>query len=283
MTTTKPKRAGVMGWPVGHSLSPRIHGHWLERYGIAGSYELLPVEPQDFAARLRSLGRDGFAGANVTLPHKEAALATADTADPVASRMGAANTLVIDEEGRVHAFNTDGFGFLEHLRQAQPRWRAAAGPAVVLGAGGAARAVVSALLDAGVRELRLLNRSHARAEAIAERFGGIRIETWERRAAALADAALLVNTTTLGMVGQPALDLDLTALPVEAIVYDIVYRPLATPLLAAAAARGNPTVDGLGMLLHQARPGFAAWFGVEPEVDERLRHHVLAALAEAKA
>ena len=282
MAETKPKRAGVMGWPVSHSLSPHIHGYWLERYGIEGSYELLPVEPKDFALRVKSLARDGFAGANVTIPHKEAALAAADTADPIATRMGAANTLVVDEDGLVHAFNTDGFGFLAHLRQAQPRWRAAAGPVVVLGAGGAARGIVAALLDAGVRELRLLNRSRDRADAVADSFGGIRVEAWEDRAKALDGAALLVNTTALGMVGQPPLDLDLKALPTEAVVYDIVYRPLTTPLLAAAAARGNPCVDGLGMLLHQARPGFAAWFGQEPDVDDKLRVHILAAL-EAKA
>jgi shikimate dehydrogenase len=274
------KKAGVMGWPVEHSLSPRIHGYWLKQYGIDGSYGLIAVQPAVFAVMVRSLAQEGYAGANVTLPHKEAALKIADTADPTARRIGAANTLVVDEDGRVHAFNTDAYGFLEHLRSAAPGWRAAAGPAVVLGAGGASRAVVSALLDAGLRELRLLNRSRDRADVLANDFGGVQVLDWADRARALEGAALLVNTTTLGMVGQAPLDLDLARLPATAVVDDIVYRPLQTPLLKAAAARGNPTVDGLGMLLHQARPGFRAWFGVEPEVTPALRRCVLEGLGE---
>ncbi len=273
----KARLAGVMGWPVGHSLSPRLHGFWLERYGIDGAYVPLAVAPARFERALAALAHMGFRGVNLTLPHKEAALGLCDEVAPLAQRIGAVNTLVF-EDGRLKGDNTDAFGFLENLRQGAPGWEPPSGPALVLGAGGAARAVAVALLDAGVPEMRLANRTAARAEALARALGDrVTPVPWQSRGEALEGLALLVNTTSLGMTGQPALDLDLDPLPQEALVSDIVYAPLETPLIARARARGNPAVDGLGMLLHQARPGFEAWYGVAPEVTAELRAFVLAA------
>lgn len=268
-------RAGVIGWPVGHSLSPRLHGYWLRHYDIDGSYEALPVEPGKLKSGLDALVEAGYAGVNVTVPHKEGALALCDEVDAAARSIGAANTLVF-RDGRILGSNSDAFGFLENLRQEQPGWRADAGPAVVLGAGGAARAIVWALIDQGAPKVRVVNRTLSRAETLAEDLGGpVRPRDWSQLSGALGDAALLVNSTSLGMRGQPALDVDLASLPGEALVTDIVYAPLETELLRAARARGNPVVDGLGMLLHQARPGFDAWFGVAPEVTPELRAVVL--------
>ena len=268
--------AGVMGWPVRHSRSPRLHGFWLERYGIDGAYLPLPVPPGSFADALRALAEMEFRGVNVTVPHKEAALRACDEADDLAQRIGAVNTIVM-EGGRILGSNSDAYGFIENLRQGAPDWRPDSGPAVVLGAGGAARGVAVALLEAGAPEIRLVNRTRPRADALAAELGGpMRAIDWTKRASALDAAGLLVNTTTLGMVGQPALGLDLGRLPETALVSDIVYTPLETPLLAAARARGNQAVDGLGMLLHQARPGFEAWFGVAPQVSDELRRFVLA-------
>jgi len=281
MLTGHARLAGVIGWPVAHSRSPRLHGFWLEKYRIDGAYVPLAVSPENFREALRALPKLGFAGANVTLPHKEAALAVADDVDPLARRIGAVNTLVVGLDGRLHGSNTDAFGFMAHLSTSVPEWRPEAGPAVVLGAGGAARAICVALLDAGVPKLRLLNRTRARADLLAADLlaadlgGTTVVYDWADAAAALDGAGLLVNTTTLGMHGQPPLDLSLDRLPRSAVVDDIVYVPLETPLLRAARARGNPVVDGLGMLLHQARPGFEAWFGVAPTVDDALRAHVL--------
>jgi shikimate dehydrogenase len=273
------KRAGVMGWPVAHSRSPLLHGFWLKQHGIDGEYVLLPVRPEELTAALRGLKPRGFAGCNLTIPHKAAALAIVDAVDAAAARIGAVNTVIVRPDGALEGRNTDAFGFRENLRAAQPGWRAAAGPAVVLGAGGAARAVVAALLDGGVPQIRLVNRSPGHATALAVALGGaIEVVDWARRADALAGAALLVNTTSLGMTGQPPLDLALDALPPMALVNDIVYAPLETPLLDAARRRGNPVVDGIGMLLHQARPAFAAWFGVMPEVTPALRRAVVASL-----
>jgi shikimate dehydrogenase len=273
------RAAGVMGWPVAHSRSPAVHGYWLRRHAIAGAYLPLPVHPDRVVAALRGLAALGFAGCNVTVPHKETVLLLADHVDPLARRIGAANLIVVRPDFSLEARNTDGFGFLENLREQAPRFRASAGPAVVLGAGGAARAVVTALADAGSPEIRLLNRSHARAEALAAELGGpLTVLDWARRGAALEGAALLVNTTSLGMAGGTPLDLDLGALPGAAVVSDLVYVPLQTPLLAAARARGNAVVEGLGMLLHQARPSFEAWFGVAPEVTAELRTMIAATL-----
>ncbi len=274
--SAKARLAGVMGWPVDHSLSPRLHGFWLEHYRIDGAYLPLPVAPEHFERALRGLADAGFRGVNLTLPHKQAGLAACHQVEPLAERIGAVNTVVF-QDGRLAGRNTDAFGFLENLRQGAPTWDAAAGPALVLGAGGAARAVAAALLDAGAPEVRLSNRTAARAEALARALGARVVPVaWEGRADALDGLALLVNATSLGMAGQPELDLDLGPLPAAALVTDIVYTPLETPLLARARARGNPAVDGLGMLLHQARPGFEAWFGVAPEVTAELRAFVLA-------
>lgn len=282
MITGRTRVAGVMGWPVAHSLSPRLHGYWLRELSIDGIYIPLPVRPDRAAAALRSVGAVGLAGVNVTVPHKEAALEAVDKATETAARIGAVNTIVIDETGCALGDNTDAFGFLENLRQTRPEWQAPSGPALVLGAGGSARAVCAALQDAGVPEIRVANRTLERAQALATDLGaGLSCVAWENRAGALADVSLVVNTTTLGLHGQPPLVLDLHRLPGEAVVADLVYRPLITPLLAAAQGRGNPIVDGLGMLLHQARPGFSAWFGVEPQVTADVRAFVLAGLNES--
>jgi shikimate dehydrogenase len=271
----KAKLAGVMGWPVGHSRSPRLHGYWLKQYGIDGAYVPLPVKPENVAAALRGLASLGFAGCNVTVPHKVAVMQLVDRVDANARRMGAVNTVVVAADGKLEGSNTDAFGFIESLRQQAPAWRAAAGPVVVLGAGGAARAVLVALIDAGAAEIRVVNRTASRAEALVADLGGpVQVRGWGERDAALDGAALLVNTTTLGMSGQPALDIDLARLPPWAAVNDIVYAPLETPLLRVARQRGNIGVDGLGMLLHQARPGFHAWFGTDPAVSAELRAYV---------
>lgn len=274
----KSRLAGVAGWPVSHSRSPALHGHWLRRYRIDGAYVPLPVAPENFERALRALPLLGFRGCNVTVPHKEAALRLVDRASEEARRIGAVNTIVVEADGTLTGSNTDGYGFLENLTGAAPSWRADRGPAVMIGAGGAARAVLVALLDAGAPEVRVTNRSREKAEALADAFGDrVAVVDWSEREAALGLAALVVNTTSLGMTGQPPLELRLDDLPGDALVTDIVYAPLETALLAEARRRGNPVVDGLGMLLHQARPGFEAWFGVPPTVDGALRAAVLSA------
>jgi shikimate dehydrogenase len=266
----------VLGWPVAHSRSPALHGHWLSRYGLEGAYVPLAVPPESAETALRALPSLGFAGANVTLPHKELALSVADTASERALRIGAANTLVV-RDGTIEADNTDGFGFIENLKAGAPCWQRDR-PALVLGAGGAARAVIDALLAEGVPEIRLANRTRARAEAMSARFGPtIRTIDWAQATAAADGVGVVVNTTSLGMVGQPPLDFAFDGCATDAVATDLVYAPLETDFLKAAALRGLPTVDGLGMLLHQARPGFAAWFGRDPEVDATLREAVLAA------
>ena len=277
--STSTIKAGVIGWPIAHSLSPRLHGYWLDQQGIAGTYQALPVQPEQLAESLTEFVDQGYAGLNVTVPHKETVMVHLDEISDAARRIGAVNTLVF-EDGVMKGSNTDGFGFMENLKAGHAGFDASRGPAVVLGAGGAARAVVAALTDAGVPEIRLLNRTRDRAEALAEDLSGpITVGDWDVRHEALDGAALLVNTTTLGMTGKPPLELMLDDLPRDALVNDIVYAPLQTGLLAGATARGNPVVDGIGMLLHQARPGFAAWFGVEPQVTDGLRAHVLAGMA----
>ncbi len=273
-----PRLAAVIGWPIGHSRSPALHGHWLSRYAVRGHYIPVAVAPDRLAGSLDALQRLGFRGCNVTLPHKEAALSLAAEATPAARSIGAANTLVFREDGGFLADNTDAHGFIANLRQSAPGWRAGAGPALVLGAGGAARAVIAGLIGAGAPEIRLANRTRARADELAAHFGAsVTPVDWVGAAEALDGAATIVNTTSLGMQGQPPLELALDAAPAGALATDIVYQPLETPFLRAAAARGLATVDGLGMLLHQAAPGFAAWFGVVPEVDDDLRAAVLAA------
>ncbi|WP_420345885.1 shikimate dehydrogenase [Pelagibius sp.] len=267
--------AGVIGWPVGHSRSPRLHGFWLDRYGIDGAYLPLPVAPEDLESAVYGLRAAGFRGLNVTIPHKENVMALCDRVDDTARRIGAVNTLVFDAAG-IHGSNTDAFGFFEDLKAAAPDYDPTAGPALLLGAGGAARAVAVALLDAGLAELRICNRSQDRAARLADDLGPkAAVIPWSQRGEALGDLGLLVNSTSLGMTGQPPLELGLDNLAERAVVYDLVYSPLETALLAAARARGARAVDGLGMLLHQARPGFAAWFGVEPAVTAELRDFVL--------
>jgi shikimate dehydrogenase len=264
--------AGVIGWPIAQSRSPLIHGHWMRKHGINGAYVPMAVRPEAVETALRGLAALGFAGCNVTLPHKEQAARIVDRLDDTARRMGAVNLVVVEPDGSLSGFNKDGFGFLESLREAAGAWQPQAGPALVLGAGGGARSIVLSLLDAGAPVVRLANRTADRARRLADEFGaGIEVVEWQQREAALDGAALLVNTTSLGMAGEPALDLKLDRLPRTALVSDIVYNPLVSPLLEAARARGNPVVGGLGMLLHQARPAFAAWFGVLPEITPALR------------
>jgi shikimate dehydrogenase len=273
----KARVAGITGWPVGHSRSPRLHGYWLDRHGIDGAYVPLPIEPANFTAAIRGLMAAGFAGLNVTIPHKLAAFAICDTVDDFGRRIGAINTLVF-ENGRISGRNTDVWGFLSNLRAngVDP----AAGPALILGAGGACRAIAAALLDLNVR-VTVANRTRSRAEALAEELPGLTVIDWDARDHALPDNALLINTTSLGMAGQPPLKIDLDRGARGLTVNDIVYVPLETPLLAAARARGIPCVEGIGMLLHQAVPGFKAWFGIEPTVDEALRRFVAADLLPA--
>lgn len=267
--------AGVVGRPIGHSRSPRLHRHWLRRHGIAGDYVAMEIAEEDLAEVLTVLPKAGFRGVNVTIPHKLAALSLADEATERAERIGAANLLVF-EGGRILADNTDGEGFLNALRQGAPGWRPAAGPATVLGAGGAARAVIWSLLDAGVPEVLLTNRTRATAEALGEEFGErLRVVDWTAAGNAIEAGALVVNTTSLGMTGKPELRVPLDGLRPGQAVMDLVYAPLETRLLREARTAGATAVDGLGMLLHQAVPAFARWFGVTPEVDGDLRAAVL--------
>ncbi len=272
----RTRTAGVIGWPVEHSLSPRLHGHWLDRYGIDGAFVPFAVHPSRVGAAVAGLAGLGLVGASVTVPHKQAVIPFLDAIDPAAARIGAVNMLRVTAEGSVHGRNTDIDGFLVHLRQSAPQWRADHGAQVVIGAGGAARAVLVGLATAGATQLRLVNRTAERARFLAADLDlAAEVVDWTDRHDALGDAGLVVNTTTQGMVGQPPLDLDLGGLPSDAVVYDIVYTPEETPLLGAARARGLATVDGIGMLLHQARPQFHGWFGVDPVVDEALKRAVL--------
>jgi shikimate dehydrogenase len=275
------KRACVIGWPVEHSRSPSIHRYWLAQYGIDGAYEKEAVRPEDLASFLGSLEQRGYIGANVTLPHKEAALRLAAVADEAARAIGAANTLWLDPAGRLCAGNTDAYGFITNLEAQAPDWNEGRRPAVVLGAGGAARAILHGLLSEGAASIIVSNRTRDRAEELAKTFGpSVAVTDWADRESALDGTGLLVNTTSLGMAGKETLGLDLAALPADAVVADIVYSPLETELLAAARARGNRAVDGLGMLLYQAVPGFERWFGVRPKVTSKLRAQVAATLGE---
>ncbi len=268
-----------MGWPVAHSRSPIIHNHWLQKYGLIGAYVQLPVAPGTLGTAIAGLKALGFKGCNLTIPHKVEAMSFVDQLDNHARRMGAINTIVVQPDGSLKGMNTDGFGYIQSLLDAQPDWKADAGPAVVIGAGGAARAVVLALADRGAKDIRLVNRTPDKALAMAAEFGTpVKAVPWDQRHETLHDAALLVNTTSQGMHGNAALELDLTHLPVDALVSDIIYAPLETPLLLAAKARGNPTVGGLGMLLNQARPAFQAWFGVLPDLSPDLLQRVEATL-----
>ncbi|MFU8833745.1 shikimate dehydrogenase [Roseovarius autotrophicus] len=264
--------AGVIGSPIAHSRSPQLHGHWLRTLSIRGFYIPMDVTETDLGQVLRMLPRMGFVGVNITVPHKERAMALADMVTDRAAIIGAANTLVFQKDGVIQADNTDGYGFIENLRQNAPGWDPTAGPAAVLGAGGAARAVVAALLDAEVPEILISNRTRLRAEVLQQDFGHrLRVVDWVQAGNMLEQAATVVNTTSLGMLGQPPLRVPLDGLRKGALVTDLVYAPLRTRLLEVAEAMGCVTVDGLGMLLHQAVPGFERWFGVRPEVDAATR------------
>ena len=268
----------VIGWPIEHSRSPLIHGHWLQHYNLPGTYTKKAVAPDEFERFIRSFGAAGIAGANVTVPFKEQAFQLADHTDAAARAIEAANTLWL-QDGELHASNTDGYGFLANLDAGAPGWNAGERPVAVLGAGGAARGVLQALLSRGITSIRLTNRTRQRAEVLADYFGAaLSVTDWEMRNEELADCGLVINTTSLGMEGCPPLDVDLSRLPDNAVVTDLVYAPLKTELLKAAAARGHVIVDGLGMLLHQAVPGFEKWFGVRPEVTPELRALVVSDL-----
>lgn len=276
MSEARIPLAGVIGSPVAHSISPRLHAHWLRTYGIRGHYIPMDVAHDDLVDALRTLPKLGFVGVNVTIPHKEAVLDLADLVTDRATLIGAANTLIFRGDGKIHADNTDGYGFMENLRAGAPGWDPKAGVAVVLGAGGAARAVVSALADAGVAEILLTNRTRSRAERLKDHFGQrVQVVDWVQAGNILEDAGLLVNTTSLGMVGKPELRVPLDGLQPHTVVTDLVYAPLRTRLLEVADSIGCPTVDGLGMLLHQAVPGFERWFGPRPVVDDAARAAIL--------
>lgn len=279
----KFRKACVIGWPVAHSLSPIIHEYWMKEHGIDGSYDALAVDHGGLEEFVRSLRAGDMAGANVTIPHKQAALALVDMVDPAARAIGAVNTIVARPDGSLRGLNTDGDGFLNWLRQAVPDWQAADTTVLVLGAGGAARAIVVALLGAGVAELRLANRSAQHARKLQDDIANPRLTLvpWEDRSNATTGAGLLVNATALGMIAMPPLEVDLGGLRESAVVYDIVYAPLETELLRQAAAAGFKAVDGLGMLCHQAALAFEAWFGILPDVDEELRARLERAISDA--
>ncbi len=268
--------AGVIGSPIAHSRSPALHGHWLKTFGIPGFYIPMDVAAENLSEVLRALPKAGFVGVNVTVPHKVAVLEIADLVTDRATLIGAANTIIFRKDGKIHADNTDGYGFIENLRQNAPDWNPAAGPAAVLGAGGAARAVIASLLDVGVPEIMISNRTRIRAEGLQHDFGKrLRVVDWVQAGNMLEDAATVVNTTSLGMVGKPELRVPLDGLQNGALVTDLVYAPLQTRLLRVAQEMGCITVDGLGMLLHQAVPGFERWFGHRPVVDAATRAAVL--------
>ena len=268
--------AGVIGHPVGHSRSPRLHRHWLARHGITGDYVPLHVVEPDLQQVLRALPRMGFVGVNITIPHKVAVMEYADQISDRAILIGAANTITFRSDGRIIADNTDGYGFLANLREGAPGWQPGAGPAALLGAGGAARAVIEALLDAGVPEIFIANRTRTKADVLRQDFGArLRVIDWVQAGNMIEDAALVINTTSLGMTGQAELRIPLDGLHPGQVVTDLVYTPLRTRLLIEAEAAGCTTVDGLGMLLHQAVPAFERWFGKRPDVDAALRAAVM--------
>ena len=269
--------AGLLGWPVAHSRSPVIHNHWLAQHGIPGRYVLFPVPPEKLEAAVRGLAALGLRGCNVTTPHKQAIFPLLDRVDDLAQRIGAVNTVVVEKDGTLTGFNNDGNGFIQSLRDADPNWRPDSGPILVLGAGGAARAVVASLAAQGAKEIRLANRTQDKADAIAQAVGPlVKVVPWDAREDALDGITMLANATSLGSAGKPPLPMSLDRLPKGALVGDLIYVPPETPLLAAARARGNVTVNGLGLLLNQARPAFNAWFGVMPEITPQLRAAILA-------
>ncbi|MEJ8562257.1 shikimate dehydrogenase [Yoonia sp. GPGPB17] len=274
---TNIPRAAVIGNPISHSLSPKLHSYWLNRYEIDGEYTALKVTEDALETTLRTLPAQGFIGANVTIPHKVSVMQFADQITDRATLIGAANTLIFKEDGRIFADNTDGYGFMANLRQSAPDWDPKAGPAAIFGAGGAARAIIVALADAGVPQIVLANRTRAKAEALRADFGArVSVVDWVQADQMLEDANTVINTTSLGMTGAQEFKVSLDALSPNAVVTDIVYNPLQTPFLLAATKKGCITVDGLGMLLHQGVPGFERWFGRRPDVDDATRAAVLA-------
>ncbi|MGI9391414.1 MAG: shikimate dehydrogenase [Boseongicola sp.] len=276
MSKVRIPLAGVIGSPIAHSKSPRLHGYWLRRYGIRGHYVPMDVASGDLESAIQVLPKLGFVGLNVTIPHKEHVLSVADLVTDRAALIGAANTLIFRKDGKIHADNTDGYGFIEALRQGAPNWNPTAGPAAVIGAGGAARAVLAALIEIGVEKIRLSNRTKTRAEALRQDFGTkIEVVDWVQAGNMFEGATTVVNTTSLGMTGKPEMRVPLDGLSASAVVTDLVYTPLETRLLKSAKNAGCTTVDGLGMLLHQAAPGFERWFGARPDVDDKTRSAVL--------
>lgn len=276
------KRACVIGWPIEHSRSPAIHGYWLDRYKIDGSYTKRAVPPEEIETFLGALAAEGLAGCNVTIPHKEAAFRKADEREASAVAVGAANTLWLDDAGRLCAANTDTYGYMTYLADQAEDWSRRDAPVSILGAGGAARAIVYGFLEAGVGEVRVFNRSLARAQALAKDFGlRVKVLPWDQRSRASTEAAVLVNTTSVGLKGAGTLDIDFTDFHPDCIVSDIVYVPLETALIREARRHGLRTVDGLGMLLHQAVPGFEKWFGVRPEVTDELYDRIAADIEAA--
>ena len=269
--------AGLLGWPVAHSRSPVIHNHWLAHHGIPGRYVLFPVPPEKLEAAVRGIATLGLRGCNVTTPHKQAIFPLLDRVDDLARKIGAVNTVVVEKDGTLTGFNNDGNGFIQSLRDVDREWRPDSGPIAVLGAGGAARAVVASLAAQGAKEIRLTNRTLDKAKEIAAAVGSVvKVLPWEQREDALDGVAMLANATSLGMAGKPPLEISLERLPTHALVGDLIYIPPETPLLAAARGRGNVTVNGLGLLLNQARPAFNAWFGVMPEITPALRQAIAA-------
>lgn len=262
-------KAAVIGHPISHSLSPLIHGYWFKQHGINGDYQAIDIAPEDLARRVHELRDAGYAGFNVTVPHKQAIMDCCDVLDDTARAIGAVNTVVI-RDGKIEGRNTDAFGYIGNLKQTLPTFNFKRGPALVLGAGGAARAVIYGLLAEGGPEILLANRTRENAEALARDFKNVRVVEWNDRVAACENINLLTNTTVLGMKGQTMLDMSLSGLPHHAVVYDIVYKPLHTQLLRDAQTHGLSIVTGIGMLLHQARPAFAAWTGIMPDVTNEL-------------
>lgn len=278
MSNTKIPLAGVIGSPISHSKSPALHQHWLKTNGIQGFYIPMDVSRDNLADVIRTLPQMGFVGVNITIPHKEAVLEMADLVTDRAALIGAANTLIFRKDGIIHADNTDGYGFIENLRNGAPKWQPKSGPAVVFGAGGASRAVIASLIEVGAPEIRLSNRTRNRADILQKEFGAkVKVYDWVKAGNMMDGAATVVNTTSLGMVGKPEFRIPLDGLPSTAVVTDLVYAPLDTPFLTKAREKGCTTVDGLGMLLYQAVPAFERWFGTRPVVDDELRETVLSA------
>ena len=278
---TDQKKACVIGWPISHSRSPLIFNYWLNQYGISGQYEKNAVEPEHFSDFINSLEHNGYVGANVTVPHKEMAFSLAHEIDAAAMAVKAANTLWI-KDGKLHASNTDTYGFIKHLNQSAPDWNKQDSPVTLLGAGGAAKAIIFGLLENGIQEVRILNRTKQRAEELVKIFGSkVKVYDFDKPEKALSECALLINTTTLGMIGSHKLRIDLSPMQTNSIVADIVYTPLETELLKQAKSKGFKVVDGLGMLLHQAVPGFKIWFGIAPEVTQELRDYIVSDLGES--